>query len=97
MQEQRLNGSTQFGRTGQAFNAPGPGTNSLLFGPTQSEGNVWTATVSSFRAGRGCLAYSGDPPGHVSGGDRLFDAYLEPFYPAPNQSISVGKFVYRMV
>ena len=30
--------------------------------------------MSDFRAGRGCLAYSGDPPGHVTGGDRLFDA-----------------------
>ena len=45
--------TAQFGRTGLAFESAGPGTNSLAFGPTQKDGLVYSAPVSSFSRKRG--------------------------------------------
>jgi hypothetical protein len=94
----------QTGRTGQASQSPGPGTNSLLFGPTQQGGFVLTSTVASFQAAGGCSAAT-DPPGLITGGNRVLVAALgdsvthnsKIFSLAHNQSAQVGKFVYRML
>jgi hypothetical protein len=91
-----LNGD---GKTGQASQSPGPDTDSLLFGPTQRSGRVFTAPVSDFRAVGGCGQYQTDFPGFVSGGNRFFGAFTNQgvFILAPNASVNVGKFVYRML
>jgi hypothetical protein len=87
-------------RTGQAYQDPGPGTNSLLFGPTQASGVLLHGTVADFQDGGGCADYNVDTPGHVAGGNRVFVGFINngPAIPiAPNASVNVGKFVYRMV
>jgi hypothetical protein len=87
------------GATGQAFQTTVVGGNSLLFGPTQSSAIVSTAPVSNFQAGGGCANYNRDPAGPVTGGNRVFLGFLNiPFASlAPNQSVNLGKFVYRML
>jgi hypothetical protein len=85
------------GRTGQASQSPGPGTNSLLFGPTQSSAVVFTETYASFVAASGCGG-TVESSGFVTGGNRVFSGAL---FATPtiahNQSVSLGKFVYRML
>ena len=87
------------GRTGQAFQSAGPGTQSLLFGPTQSSGTVLHATVARFQDGGGCANYDVGAPGYVGGGNRVFMGFISapPFSIAPNESVNIGKFVYRML
>ena len=87
------------GATGQAFQGSVVGANSLLFGPTQSTAAVRTAPISNFQGGGGCANYSLDPAGPVTGGNRVFLGFLAiPFASiAHNQSVSLGKFVYRML
>jgi hypothetical protein len=98
-------GSTQYGQTGQAFQSPVPGSNSLLFGPTQQNGVVVTETVAKFQStGSNCVGLS-EPPGYVAGGNRVLVGFLgDPavqgvviFNLASNASAQVGKFVYRMM
>jgi hypothetical protein len=86
------------GTTGQAFQGAPVGSNSLLFGPTQSPAVVRTTPLANFQAGGGCANYSLDPAGAVTGGNRVFLGFLSiPFRTlAPNQSVNLGKFVYRM-
>lgn len=88
------------GRTGQAFQGPPVGTNSLLFGATQSGAETQTLAVSGFQAANGCSGSARlDPPGPIGGGNRMFQALVNPFAHtlAPGASASVGKFVYRML
>ena len=66
---------SQTGRTGQASQSPGPGKNSLMFGPTQQNGLVVTETVTNALIGNGCQQ-SADPPGPVTGGNHVFWAAL---------------------
>jgi hypothetical protein len=95
--------STQYGRTGRVSQSPGPGTNSLLFGPTQNNGFVFTSTTADFVANP--CAGNNDLPGPVTGGDRVFVGAIgdpstggfKEFTLAPNASVNGGKFVYRMV
>jgi hypothetical protein len=87
------------GATGQAFQGPTVGSNSLLFGPTQSSAAVRTATVSNFQGGGGCAQYSGQA-GFVTGGNRVVVGFINGgnlVSIAPNQSLNMGKFVYRML
>lgn len=88
-----------FGRTGQASQSPGPGTNSLLFGPTQDSGFVVSATVAQFQSGNGCFIYSYDLPGPVSGGNRVLRSQFQNSLVSisPGASAQTGKFVYRMM
>ena len=92
----------RYGGTGQAFQSPGPGTNSLLFGPTQNNGVVYTSTLANFRTS-GCQG-TAEPPGLQPSGDRVFVGSLgdpatgfKNFTLAHNASARVGKFVYRML
>ena len=91
-------GMNGVGHTGQAFQAPAIGTNSMLFGLTQVGGSVLTQPVANFQLAGGCGGFN-DPPGHVTGGNRVFSGHLDGLTPAlaRNQSASVGKFVYRML
>jgi hypothetical protein len=81
------------GRTGQAFQAAPVGSNSLLFGPTQAN-----SAVQSWANWNGCGGLP-DPPGPISGGNRVLTGVIggQPFTLAPGQSVSIGTFVYRMV
>jgi hypothetical protein len=91
--------STGFGRaTFSAGAVPEIGTNSMLFGLTQVGGSVLTQPVANFHLAGGCGGFN-DPPGHVTGGNRVFSGHLDGLTPAlaRNQSASVGKFVYRML
>ena len=98
-----LLGVAQFGRTGLAFESAGPGTNALAFGPTQKDGLVYTATVSAFVASGGCIASS--ERGFQATGNRVMVGSIgdpttgdyKHFTLAPNASVNVGKFVYRML
>jgi hypothetical protein len=88
------------GRTGQAFQGAPIGTNSLLFGATQSGAQAHTLAVSAFQAANGCNGSARlDLPGPIAGGNRMFEGLVIPFSHtlAPGASESVGKFVYRMV
>jgi hypothetical protein len=80
------------GRTGQAFQATPIGANSLLMGPTQAGGSVQPWSNWS-----GCGGLP-EPPGPLSGGNRVLVGSLNQIFPlGPGQSVSLGKFVYRMV
>jgi hypothetical protein len=100
-----VSGGVQGGRTGQAFNGPGPGTQSLLFGPTQQDGTVLTGTVSNYQLNGPSICIAGsDNPGFVTGGNRVLMGFIgDPstsvklFSLAHNDSARVGKFVYRML
>src|SRR4029079_4297429 len=68
---------TEYGRTGGSVGATGHvwdsaavGSNSLLFGPTQSPAQVRTATVAAFQAAGGCGPDEPflDAPGYYVGG-----------------------------
>jgi hypothetical protein len=85
------------GRTGQAFQGPTVGTNSLLVGATQSTARAYTQTLATFQGYHGCNL-SFDSPGYVTGGGHVLVALLfQNFSIAPNASVNVGKFVYRML
>ena len=78
------------------------GSNSLLFGATQSGSQQETVTASSFQAGNGCIStgfWSLDFGGHITGGNRVIAALVSPTVVtlAPGASAIVGKYVYRML
>jgi hypothetical protein len=86
------------GATGQAFQGGTVGSNSLLFGATQTNAVVQTEPVVNFRAAQGCGSAAPDPPGPVTGGNRVFNGHLDTgFRLEPGVQTSVGKFVYRML
>jgi hypothetical protein len=95
--------STQYGRTGQAYG--GTGGNSLLFGPTQTNGVVFTEPAVSYTS-NACTGTGTANSGHVGPGTpQAFLGFLgDPSHPftkmltlAPNASVNGGKFVYRML
>jgi hypothetical protein len=88
------------GATGQAFQATPVGANSLLFGPTQDTARVRTASVANFQALAGCASYVTDPPGPVTGGNRVLVGFVNNGLAttiAPGASANLGKFMYRML
>ena len=93
---------TGSGRTEQAYQSSPVGSNSLLFGATQSGSQVDTVTASSFQAGNGCIStgfWLIDFGGHVTGGNRVIAGLVSPTVVtlAPGASAIVGKYVYRML
>jgi hypothetical protein len=91
-----IGGDPTTGRTAQAYQNPGPGHSSLLFGATQSNGAAFTQSREEFVQFQGCSG-TNEVPGSVQTGNRLLWAWDEGGVSlAPGQSGSVGKFVYRM-
>jgi hypothetical protein len=93
---------TGSGRTEQAYQSSPVGSNSLLFGATQSGSQQETVTASSFQAGNGCIStgfWLIDFGGHVTGGNRVIAGLVNPTVVtlAPGASAIVGKYVYRML
>ena len=90
------------GRTEQAYQSSPVGSNSLVFGATQSGASQETVTGSSFQAGNGCIStafWLTDFGGHVTGGNRVIVGLVNPSVVAlaPGASANVGKYVYRML
>jgi hypothetical protein len=80
------------GRTGQAFQATPIGSNALLMGTTQAG-----ASAQTWANWNGCGGLP-DPPGPISGGNRAIVGALNQIFTLnPSQSLSIGKFVYRMM
>jgi hypothetical protein len=82
-------------RAGIAYHNPGIGNEALLFGATQASGDVFTSSYADFQEFGGC---NGNPedPGSVQVPPRVFFAFTDATSISPGQSVTLGKFVYRM-
>jgi hypothetical protein len=91
--------SPGIGRTGQAFQNPGPGSQSLWFSATQHNAAASAPTIDQFlqASQSSCPLPVEGTRGLATGGNRVLLAGSSyEIVLAPGQQASVGKFVYRM-